>query len=44
MATSAQLQRQRANLTTTLDVLRAMEGVAQVRRHQYCNSRLLVVL
>lgn len=28
--TSARLQRQRANLTTTLDVLRAMEGVAQV--------------
>lgn len=30
VATSARLQRQRANLTATLDVLRAMEGVAQV--------------
>jgi len=32
VATSQKLQRQRANLTCALDVLRAMEGVAQVGR------------
>lgn len=34
--TSQRLQRQRANLVATLDALRAMEGVAQVRTACIC--------